>query len=110
MGGWRRWRRRPPMPVPREEVEKVAHLARLKLTPAEAVRLTGELTAILAHVASLRGLDLGAVAAGEPQSPAAAVALREDEPRPSLGRDEALYNAPAAEGGFFSVPRPFQER
>jgi aspartyl-tRNA(Asn)/glutamyl-tRNA(Gln) amidotransferase subunit C len=96
------------MAITREEVLHVAKLASLELTDDEIERLTGELSAILEAVSKVSELDLADVPptshplelvnawGKEDQS--------EDEPRPSLGLDEAFANAPAREGDLFKVP------
>ena len=91
------------MPITREQVEHVARLAHLDLTEEELERLGEQLGAILEAVGKVDELDLSGV---EPTShPLDLVNVwREDEPRPSLDRDEALANAPQTDGGFFRVP------
>lgn len=87
----------------RDEVRRIAALARLELDEASLERAAGELSKILAFVETLRGLDLEGC---EPSAFAPANApLREDEPNGRrLGNDAALAAAPAAEDGFFLVP------
>jgi len=86
-----------------EEVLRIAGLAHLHLSPDEIARMTFELAAILAYVKQLEELDVSAV-------PATAhvqlerLALRPDEPTPSLPRDLALREAPRVEGDGFAVP------
>jgi aspartyl-tRNA(Asn)/glutamyl-tRNA(Gln) amidotransferase subunit C len=91
------------MAITREQVEHVARLAHLALTDEELERLGGQLNAILEAVGKVSELDLADV---EPTShPLDLVNVwREDEPLPSLPREEALANAPETEGGFFKVP------
>jgi aspartyl-tRNA(Asn)/glutamyl-tRNA(Gln) amidotransferase subunit C len=91
------------MAITREQVEHVARLAHLALSEEELERLGGQLDAILEAVSKVSELDLRDV---EPTShPLDLVNVwREDEPRPSLPRDETLANAPETEGGFFRVP------
>jgi aspartyl-tRNA(Asn)/glutamyl-tRNA(Gln) amidotransferase subunit C len=91
------------MAITREQVQHVARLAHLALTDEEVERLTGQLGAILDAVGKVSELDLTDV---EPTShPLDLVNVwREDDPRPSLTREEALANAPDVEGGFFKVP------
>ncbi len=91
------------MAITREEVLHVAKLARLELTDDEVERLTEQLGAILEAVSKVSELDLSDV---PPTShPLELVnAWAEDEPRPSLGLDEAFANAPAREGDLFKVP------
>lgn len=86
-----------------EEVLRIAGLAHLKLQPDEIARMSSELSAILAYVKQLEELDTSAV-------PATAhvqierLALRPDEPAPSLPRDLALREAPRVADDGFSVP------
>ncbi|HWH06214.1 MAG TPA: Asp-tRNA(Asn)/Glu-tRNA(Gln) amidotransferase subunit GatC [Gaiellaceae bacterium] len=91
------------MAITREEVLHVAKLARLELTEDEVERLTHELGAILEAVGKVAELDLSDV---PPTShPLDLVnAWRDDEPRPSLGLDDAFANAPQREADLFRVP------
>ena len=91
------------MAITREEVLRVAKLARLELTEDEVERLTHELGAILEAVGKVAELDLSDV---PPTShPLDLVnAWRDDEPRPSLGLDDAFANAPQREADLFRVP------
>jgi len=90
--------------ITRAEVEHVARLARLALTPDELDSLTTELGAILEHAAQVSALDTSGVPPTAHPLPLVNV-FRADETRPSLPRDEVLAAAPAAEGGRFRVPR-----
>jgi aspartyl-tRNA(Asn)/glutamyl-tRNA(Gln) amidotransferase subunit C len=89
--------------ISREEVLHVARLARLALTEEEIERFGEQLNAILEAVGKVGELDLEGV---EPTAHPLELAnvWAEDEPRPSLSVEEALANAPDAEGGFFRVP------
>ena len=91
------------MAITREQVLHVARLARLEIPEAEIATLQEQLGAILEAVGKVAELDLSDV---EPTShPLDLVnVLDEDEPRPSLTRDEALANAPDAREGAFRVP------
>ena len=96
------------MPAPqrfsRTEVERIATLARLSVTEAEALRLASELEAILAYAEQLASLDTSEV---EPTSHPLELAtpLRDDVPEPPLDPELALANAPLREGSAFVVPR-----
>ena len=86
-----------------ETVEHVARLARLSLTAEEKERFARELQQILSYAETIQALDTEGV---EPMSHAAAAgALREDDPRPSLDRERVLAEAPDASDGLFRVPR-----
>jgi len=91
------------MAISRDEVLRVARLARLELTEDEVERFTEQLSAILEAVAKVSELDLSEV---EPTAhPLELVnAWAEDEPRPSISVEDALANAPDREAGFFKVP------
>ena len=88
----------------RAEVERIAALARLSVSDAEADRLAVELEAVLAHAEQLAGLDTEGV---PPTSHPLALAtpLRDDVPEPPLDPERALANAPEREGFAFVVPR-----
>ena len=89
--------------IDREQLLKVAHLARLELREDEVERLGQQLNDILAAVSKVSQLDLTDVPATS--HPLEVVNVwDEDEPRPSLPIDDALANAPECEGDFFKVP------
>ncbi|HEY7003437.1 MAG TPA: Asp-tRNA(Asn)/Glu-tRNA(Gln) amidotransferase subunit GatC [Gaiellaceae bacterium] len=91
------------MSISREDVVHVARLARLEIPEREVERVREELGAILEAVGKVAELDLSDV---EPTShPLAVVNVwAEDEPRPSLPREDVLANAPDAVDGAFRVP------
>jgi aspartyl-tRNA(Asn)/glutamyl-tRNA(Gln) amidotransferase subunit C len=83
----------------------VARLARLRLSDEEVERMSGELSSVLDHIEKIAELDLDGV---EPTSHVVELenVLRPDEPRPSLPRERALEEAPAADETGFRVPSP----
>jgi aspartyl-tRNA(Asn)/glutamyl-tRNA(Gln) amidotransferase subunit C len=87
-----------------EQVDHVALLARLELTPEEKAKLTRDLNTILHHFETLQELDKAAVLPTSHAIPMQNV-FREDEVRPSLLREAAIAEAPDAREGFFVVPR-----
>jgi aspartyl-tRNA(Asn)/glutamyl-tRNA(Gln) amidotransferase subunit C len=88
----------------RNDVLKVARLARLKLTDAEVDDYTDKLGSVLAYVDLLNEIDTEEV---EPMVHAVELnsVFRRDEVRPSLAREAALSNAPKTDGQFFLVPQ-----
>ena len=92
------------MAISVDEVRAVARLARLAAAEEDLPRYAAELGRILEHVARLQQLDVTDV---PPTSSALAVGgvAREDEPRPGLGAEAAVANAPAHHAGLFQVPR-----
>ena len=91
------------MAITREQVLHVAHLARLALTEEELERLLGQLDAILDAVSKVSELDLSDVPPTSHPLDLVNV-LAEDEPHPSLPRDEVFANAPERDGDAFRVP------
>ena len=92
------------MGLSKEEVDRVAHLARLDLSEEMAGKMAGQLSQVLELVAKLNELDTTGV---EPLSHPGALAsvMRDDVPAGSLPSEAALQNAPDAAEGFFRVPR-----
>jgi aspartyl-tRNA(Asn)/glutamyl-tRNA(Gln) amidotransferase subunit C len=89
--------------ISREEVLHVARLARLALTDEEVERFRVQLSAILEAVGKVSELDLEGIPPTSHPLDLVNV-FAEDEPCPSLPREDALANAPDPEGGFFGVP------
>lgn len=92
------------MKISRSDVEQVALLARLELKEADIEKFTGQLNAILDYIDVLSRVDTTGVEPTAHVLPLKNV-MRADEVKPSLPRDAALANAPAAEDGYFKVPK-----
>jgi aspartyl-tRNA(Asn)/glutamyl-tRNA(Gln) amidotransferase subunit C len=86
------------------DVEYVAHLARIALTPDEQEKFGAQISNILGYIEKLNQLDVGQI---EPTAHAVPLVnvFRPDEVRPSLSNEEALRNAPASANGLFMVPK-----
>jgi aspartyl-tRNA(Asn)/glutamyl-tRNA(Gln) amidotransferase subunit C len=91
------------MAITREDVLHVAALARLEIPEDEVDSVRDQLGAILEAVGKVSELDLSEV---EPMTHPLDLVNEwaEDEPRPSLPREEALANAPDPYEGAFRVP------
>ncbi len=94
------------MKITLEQVRYVADLANLQLTDDEVQRFQVDLDEILVHLDRLNEADTSNT---EPMSQVLYEAgetatLRADHPRPGLGSELALANAPAAGAGYFKVP------
>ncbi len=89
-------------------MDYVANLARLELSPEEKQVYAGQLSAVLDYFRKLDELDVSNV---EPTAHATAVfnVWREDIPGPTFSREEALANAPAQRDGHVVVPRVVEE-
>ena len=88
----------------RDEVARVAGLARIDLTPAELDRLAGELDVIVESVARVSEIATPDVPATSHPLPMTNV-FRPDEPVATVDRDAVLAAAPAAQDGKFLVPQ-----
>ena len=86
------------------DVNYVAHLARLKLSPEEAQKLGTQLGDILGYIEKLKQVDVSGVEPTAHPFPLVNV-TRPDEARPSLPHDDALRNAPQKASGLFVVPK-----
>ena len=89
----------------KQDVQRIAELARLALTEAELDLFTRQLGDILTYVEQIRALDTSGVA---PTSQVLNRPVeRDDETQPTLSRADLLRNAPdaALEAGLFKVPR-----
>lgn len=92
------------MKITQEEVEHVAHLARLHLSEKELQQMTAQLDTILSYVDKLEELDTTGVV---PTTHAFSItnAFRDDIVRPSLTQKEALSEGPSTNHESFIVPR-----
>ena len=92
------------MKITREEVRRVATLARLELSPTEEESLTQQLDKILQYVEKLNQLDTVNV---EPLAHVVDIvnAFREDRVVNQPSQDALLANAPRRERDFFKVPK-----
>ncbi|MGF7168979.1 aspartyl-tRNA(Asn)/glutamyl-tRNA(Gln) amidotransferase subunit C [Sphingobium xanthum] len=92
------------MSVDLTTVKRVASLARLAVTEAEAEALVPELNGILDWVEQLGEVDVTGV---EPMTAVIpnTLRLRDDVVTDGDVRDKVLANAPQAEHGFFAVPK-----
>jgi aspartyl-tRNA(Asn)/glutamyl-tRNA(Gln) amidotransferase subunit C len=86
------------------DIEHVARLARLALTDEEKARMKAQLGVILEHAARVQEVAAEDVLPTAHAVPRANV-LRPDVVEPCLTPEDALSNAPEAEGGRFKVPR-----
>ena len=92
----------------RDEVARVAALARIDLTEAEIDRFSAELSVVVDAVA-----QVGAAVSPEIPRTSHPIALgnvfRADDPVTPLDRDELLAGAPDAQDGKFLVPQILEE-
>ena len=91
-----------------QQIDRIAHLARLELAPGESERMLTQLNGFFDIVEQIRAIDTTGI---EPLThPVAALApvalrLRDDIASESDQRSANQQNAPAVERGLFLVPR-----
>ena len=90
--------------IDREQVKKVANLARLDITPEEEEQFTTQLNSILDYFDQLSELDTDDVA---PTTRAIETSniTRPDRLQPFTDRQALLDCAPKQEGDYFRVPK-----
>ncbi len=90
------------------DIDRIAHLARLELSPEKSARTLTQLNDFFSMVAQMQAVDTTGVA---PLTHPAAVIqdvqlrLQDDVVTETNQRDAYLRNAPAAEQGLFLVPK-----
>ena len=90
--------------IDREQVKKVANLARLEITPEEEKEFTTQLNSILDYFDQLSELDTDNVA---PTTRAIETSniTRVDQLEPFTDKQALLDSAPEQESGYFRVPK-----
>ncbi|MGE5474521.1 MAG: Asp-tRNA(Asn)/Glu-tRNA(Gln) amidotransferase subunit GatC [Ignavibacteriales bacterium] len=87
-----------------EEIEHVANLARLELTPEEKEKMIKDLAAIIDFADKLSEVETEGI------QPTAHIldiknVLRKDEVKPSYDVDDMIRNAPESANGCIKVPK-----
>lgn len=92
------------MKISKDEIEKIAHLARLEIDDQLKDTLSEQLSHILDYIDTLKDVDVQGVT---PASGAAFMnnVLREDKAQDSPGPGVTLANAPERDEDFYTVPR-----
>jgi aspartyl-tRNA(Asn)/glutamyl-tRNA(Gln) amidotransferase subunit C len=96
------------MPITESDIEKIAQLAHLEITPEERRAFTPQIAEIVAYVEQLNELDTSSIEAatgGLTPEHERTPSSREDAVRPSLGQKAALDQAPDPASGHFRVPK-----
>ncbi len=90
--------------IDRQQVQKIAHLARLEITPKEEEEFAPQLNSILEYFEQLSELDTEDV---PPTTRAIEVSniTRRDSSDVYSDRESLLKEAPEQEGDFFRVPQ-----
>jgi aspartyl-tRNA(Asn)/glutamyl-tRNA(Gln) amidotransferase subunit C len=96
------------MPITESDVEKVAQLAHMEITPDELSVFAPQMAEIVAYVEQLNAVDTSNVdpaLGGLTPEGEATDSARDDEAVPSLGQKLALAEAPDGAEGHFRVPK-----
>ncbi len=92
------------MKITGKDVENVALLARLEISPDQIDKFASQLSAVLDYAESLSKVDTQQVA---PLAHVLSIqnVMRADVVTPSLNREAAQQNAPETDNGYFKVPK-----
>jgi len=92
------------MPLSLDDVQRIACLARIEITPAEAEDVRSKLDGIFELIGRMRAVDTEGV---EPMSHAldAVLPVRDDRVTEINRREDYLRVAPAVEAGLYLVPQ-----
>jgi aspartyl-tRNA(Asn)/glutamyl-tRNA(Gln) amidotransferase subunit C len=96
------------MPITQSDVEKVAQLAHMEITPDELKLFAPQMADIVSYVEQLNEVDTSNVEpalGGLTPEGERTDSSREDVVTPSLGQKTALAEAPDAAAGHFRVPK-----
>jgi len=92
------------MKISKDEVEKMAHLARLEIDDSQKEKMAFQLSHILGYIDKLTDVDVSDVKLSSGVTVMNNV-LREDVLTQSPGPDVTLANAPQRDEDFYMVPR-----
>lgn len=92
------------MKISKEEVEKLAHLARLEFSEEEKLSMQADMDKILGFVDKINELDLEGVEPlvylNEDRN-----IMRADKVEQNISKEDALRNSPAKDSDYFRVPK-----
>lgn len=91
------------MAISKNDVVRVAHLARIDLTEDELKLFAKQLESILEFIDKLKELDVSSIRPAH--TPALENVLRPDTIKDSLSKEAVLENAPKSLKGHFLVPK-----
>lgn len=92
------------MKIDREQLNKIAHLARLEFDEKDAEKMMKDMTSIVDWVEKLKEVNTDGV---EPLTTMTyeVNVFREDEVKEHLEHERALLNAPKKDADYFRVPK-----
>jgi aspartyl-tRNA(Asn)/glutamyl-tRNA(Gln) amidotransferase subunit C len=93
------------MALTREQIDTIAHLARLSLEEAQVLKYQASLSAILDFVSQLDAAQTAEIAPMAHPLPGLSQRLRPDEITEKDLRERYQANAPQVEAGLYLVPK-----
>jgi len=96
------------MTIDKETVDKIAHLARLELSPGETDEMITDMSKILDFMAKLNEIDTAGVEPLVYMTDEVNV-LREDIVKQQITHQEALQNAPKHDEDYFLVAKVIEK-
>jgi aspartyl-tRNA(Asn)/glutamyl-tRNA(Gln) amidotransferase subunit C len=96
------------MPITEADIEKIAGLAHIEITPEELKIFVPQIAEIVTYVEQLNAVDTANVEpalGGLTPEGERTDTFRDDEVLPSLGQQKALAEAPDPSHGYFRVPK-----
>ena len=97
----------------KEEILKIAKLAKLQLTDEEVLKYQNQLSSVLEYVTQVQQIEPVKSEIRNPNvesNPKSEIINKatEDKPKKSMDREELLKNAPMQKAGLFKVPQVFK--
>lgn len=93
------------MALPKEQIQKLATLSRLKFEDAALTKFSAEFDNIITFVEKIQQANTSGVLPMTSTIPGAVTPQREDKVTESNRRDDYQKSAPATEMGFYVVPK-----
>jgi len=95
--------------ITKEEIKKIASLAKINISDNELDNYSGQISKILEYMSTLNNVDTSKVDDFSNQLFDNDQSLREDVVEDSLNRDDVLKLAPDSDGVYFKVPKVIEE-
>ena len=95
--------------ITKEEIKKIASLAKINISDDELDNYSDQISKILEYMSTLNDVDTSKVDEFSNQLFGNSQLLREDTVEESLNRDDVLKLAPDSDGVYFKVPKIIED-
>jgi len=95
--------------ITKEEIKKIASLAKINISDDELDNYSDQISKILEYMSTLNQVDTSKVKEFSNELFENDQSLREDVVEASLSRDDILKLAPNSDGVYFKVPKVIEE-